>query len=235
MIPIAQMRASWAGAMGLVQFMPSEYFTLAFDLDGDGKRDIWGSVGDALASAANQLKAKGWVSGRPWGIEARVPASADCSLEGPGNMRPIGEWARLGFTRADGKAFSPAEATWPAYLMMPGGGYGPAFLVTDNFIALRAYNTSDLYALFVGNLADRIAGGGAFVTAWGNVGMIPARDIEETQALLKAAGADITKIDGRIGSNTRGVIGRYQRARGLRVDCWPTRDLLAHLRSSARK
>ena len=234
-ISVPGMRASWAGAMGLVQFMPSEYFPLAVDLDGDGKRDIWTSVGDALASAANQLKAKGWISGRPWGIEARVPGTSDCSLEGPDNMRPLGEWARLGFTRADGKGFSTAEAAWPAYLMMPGGGYGPAFLVTENFVALRAYNTSDLYALFVGNLADRIAGGGAFAAPWGAIGMIPASEIEETQALLKAAGAPISKLDGRIGSNTRGVIGRYQRAKGLSVDCWPTRELLSHLRGAARK
>lgn len=232
-ITIATMRTSWAGAMGLTQFMPSEFYSMAVDLDGDGRKDIWGSIGDALASAANQLKQKGWVTGLPWGFEVKVPNKAACNLEDHGNVRPISEWAKLGFKPAAGAAFRPQDNDTSAYLLMPAGAFGPAFLVTENYVVIRRYNTSDLYALFVANLSDRIRGGSDFVTPWAGVAQVPTRDIEEIQTRLQAAGAQISKIDGRIGSNTRGVIGRYQAARGLAVDCWPTPALLQHLRAVA--
>jgi lytic murein transglycosylase len=234
-ISIEAMRSSWAGAMGLTQFMPSEYFTLAYDLDGDGRRDIWTSIGDALASAANQLKSKGWLPGAPWGIEVKLaPGRADCSLEGPDRMQPIEAWAALGLAPATDRPFTPAERQLAAYLMMPAGAYGPAFLVTENFLVIKRYNMSDLYALFVGNLADRIAGGGDFRAVFQDVAQLPTREIEEVQRALTARGVPMAKIDGKIGSNTRGEIGRFQRARGLKVDCWPTRELLAYLRSASK-
>lgn len=234
-ITIPAMRSSWAGAMGLTQFMPSEFYSTAVDLDGDGRKDIWGSVGDALASAANQLKLKGWVTGLPWGFEVKVPGKAACNMEDHDNVRPIKEWASLGFRPVAGPAFRPQDADTRAYLLMPAGAFGPAFLVTENYIVIRRYNTSDLYALFVANLSDRIRGGADFVTPWTGVAQIPTRDIAEIQTRLQAAGAQISKIDGRIGSNTRGVIGRYQAERGLAVDCWPTPGLLQHLRSAASR
>ncbi|HRD76333.1 MAG TPA: lytic murein transglycosylase [Hyphomicrobiaceae bacterium] len=234
-ITIEAMRSSWAGAMGLTQFMPSEYFALAYDLDGDGRRDIWGSVGDALASAANQLKGKGWLTGQPWGIEVRLAlGGADCSYEGPDRTQPIAAWAKLGVLPVSGRAFSASELQLPAYLMMPAGAYGPAFLVTENFLVIKRYNMSDLYALFVGNLSDRIAGGGEFRTAFRDIAQLPTRDIEEVQRLLASAGVPMAKIDGKIGSNTRGEIGRFQRARQIKVDCWPTGELLAHLRARTK-
>jgi lytic murein transglycosylase len=234
-IAVASMRSSWAGAMGLTQFMPTEYYSTAVDLDGDGRKDIWGSVGDALASAANQLKLKGWITGLPWGFEVKVPSGAACNMEAHDNMRPLSEWEGLGFRPVSGGSFPPKHRDTRAYLLMPAGAFGPAFLVTENFITIRRYNTSDLYALFVANLSDRIRGGGDFVTPWSGIGQVPTRDIAEIQTRLKSAGAPISIIDGRIGSNTRGVIGRYQAARGLKVDCWPTPALLQHLRLAAPK
>lgn len=229
------MRSSWAGAMGLTQFLPTEFYGSGHDLDGDGRVDLFNSVPDALGSAAKQLKQKGWTLGLPWGLEVRTGAKVDCAEEGPRNARSLAEWARLGVARSDGRDLPPEHASAQAYLMSPGGTFGPQFLVSDNFKVIRAYNTSDLYALFVGHLSDRIAGAGDFRTAWAEIRQLANRDIEEIQARLKSAGHDIDKVDGRIGSNTRWQIGLYQRKHGLKVDCWPTEALLAHVRGNERR
>jgi lytic murein transglycosylase len=231
-VPRAKMRSSWAGAMGLTQFMPSEYFTHAHDLDGDGDTDIFNSIPDALASAARQLKGKGWVPGQTWGYEVRLSPRTDCSLEGPTQARPIAEWAKLGVVRARGRPWTEKELSLEAYLMSPAGGYGPSFLVLENYKVIRLYNMSDLYAVFVGHLADRIAGGGDFETPWGGVAPQKTRTISEIQERLKAQGYEVEKIDGKVGSNTRKLIGTYQRTNKLKVDCWPTDAVLAHLRAS---
>jgi lytic murein transglycosylase len=232
-ITIEAMRSSWAGAMGLPQFMPSELALHAYDLDGDGRKDIWTSVPDALASAAKQLKSKGWISGLSWGFEVVLPAKVDCALEGPVDERPVAEWVRMGLKRIDGKPFPKSAEQHKAYLMSPGGTHGPIFLATENFKVIRAYNTSDLYAVFVGHLSDRIAGGGDFATPWQGIVQMPTADIEETQRLLKERGFAIDRIDGKIGSNTRRQIGQFQRRAGLRVDCWPGRPTLMRLRDPA--
>ncbi|MEQ1712676.1 MAG: lytic murein transglycosylase [Hyphomicrobium sp.] len=229
----ADMRASWAGAVGLTQFMPTEYFLHAYDLDRDGKTDIFRSVPDALASAARQLQGKGWVRGQSWGIEVALPPNGDCAYEGPLQSRTLGDWAKLGFKRAAGQPFSAKDLASEAYLMSPAGGYGPSFLVFENYKVIRKYNTSDLYAVFVGHLADRIAGGGDFAARWGGTGPQNTRVIEQIQEQLKAKGFDVEKIDGKIGSNTRKVIGTYQRANRLKVDCWPSNAVLDHLHGRA--
>ncbi len=234
-VPRSLMRASWAGAMGLTQFMPSEYFKHAHDLDGDGKTDIWHSVPDALASAASQLKGKGWVAGETWGYEVKLTREADCGYEGPTQERPIAEWAKLGLKRANGKPWTEAQLALNAYMMSPAGGYGPSFLVLENYKVIRRYNMSDLYAVFVGNLADRIAGGGDFVTPWGGMGPQKTRNIEQIQQRLMALGYDVEKIDGKVGSNTRKVIGQYERANNLKVDCWPSDAVLDHVRKTASR
>jgi len=234
-VPRADMRSSWAGAMGLAQFMPSEYVHHARDMDGDGRADPFRSVGDALGMAAYTLKAKGWVLGQSWGHEVAVPASADCSLEGPTQARPLSAWVNLGFKPLGERSFDPEHGQSEAYLMMPSGAYGPAFLVFENYRVIRRYNTSDLYAVFVGNLTDRIAGGGDFLTPWAPIGAPRTRTTAEVQERLKAAGYEVEKIDGKIGSNTRKIIGAYQKANGLKADCWPSEALLAHLRTTAAR
>jgi lytic murein transglycosylase len=225
-----KMRGSWAGAMGLTQFMPSEFYGSGIDLDGDGRLDLFGSTADALGSAARQLQQKGWIKGLPWGIEVKLGSDVDCANEGPANSRPIGDWAKLGVARADGKPFAAALLKHEAYLMSPAGAFGPSFLATDNFKAIRAYNMSDLYAVFVGHLADRIAGGGDFRTPWRQIRQLPDRDIAEIQSQLKQRGAAIDKIDGKIGSNTRWQIGQYERRARIDVGCWPRQEVLEHLR-----
>lgn len=230
-VPRAKMRASWAGAMGLTQFLPSEFFIHVHDMGGDGYADLFDSIPDALASAARQLHNHGWIRGVEWGYEVIIPKSSDCAEEGPVGERTFAEWFALGFKR-------PADRPWPAgikdqkaYLMSPAGAFGPSFLVTENFKAIRKYNTSDLYATFVGNLADRIRGGGDFVTPWQDIGAQKTAVIRAVQQGLKDAGHPITVIDGFIGSNTRREAGQFQRAAGIAVDCWPTPRLAQKLKS----
>jgi lytic murein transglycosylase len=222
--------SSWGGAMGLTQFMPSQYYSVAFDLDGDGRKDIWNSVSDALASTANQLKDKGWNTEQPWGFEVKLPAGKTCELEGPPHARSVREWANLGIARVRGKAFPDHLLDTEAFVLTPGGAHGPAFLAFENYMVIKRYNMSDLYAVFVGNLADRIAGGEAFGTSWGKVVQLSASGVAEIQERLKARGYAISKIDGKAGMNTRALIGAYQEASRLQVDCWPSAALLTHLR-----
>lgn len=227
-IPREDMKSSWAGAVGLTQFMPTEYLKYADDGDGDGKADIWRSIPDALASAARQLEGKGWKRGVGWGYEVRTGEKADCALEGPPDERPIAKWAELGLKRADGKSFSASQLAEVAYLMSPAGTYGPQFLATENFKVIRLYNTSDLYALFVGHLSDRIRGGGDFTAPWASFAQPRTQTVHDLQVRLKALGYPMDKLDGKIGSNTRKQIGLYQRANGLKVDCWPSEAVLSH-------
>ena len=150
------MRASWAGATGLTQFLPSEFYKHGVDFDGDGRRDIWHSVPDALASAAQQLVNKGWQPGVRWAYEVRAPANVDCTIGVPEVTKPIGEWLRQGFVPVRGQQLSATEQAQPASLLQPEGIYGPAFLTTKNYFVIKEYNFSDLYVLFVGHLSDRM-------------------------------------------------------------------------------
>ncbi len=228
------LKSSWGGAMGLTQFMPSYYYQLAYDLDGDGRKDIWNSVPDALASTANQLRDKGWIAKLPWALEVRLPPQVSCQLEGPPQSRAVREWVKLGVKRVRNEAFPPHVLDAEAFVLTPAGANGPVFLAFENFMVTKRYNMSDSYAVFVGNLADRIAGGGDFEASWSKVVQMSAHGIAEIQERLKAAGYPISKIDGKAGMNTRALIGAYQHAQGLKTDCWPTEATLKHLRA-ARK
>lgn len=229
-MPRKKMRSSWAGAMGLTQFMPSEFESFAKDFDGDGTADVFSSVPDALASAAAQLAGKGWVRGQTWGYEVIVPDRADCAFEGPTQERSLADWVALGFKRVGGRKWPAHMMDKTAYLMMPGGAYGPAFLVTENFKVIRRYNMSDLYAVFVGHLADRIQGGGDFVTPWTSNAKQRSDVIANIQGQLKKAGYPVSVVDGKIGSNTRYVVGLYQRQHNFKADCWPSQKVLQQLK-----
>jgi len=231
-VPRKKMRASWAGAMGMTQFMPSEFFAHGADPSGDGYADLFDSVPEALASAARQLRDKGWDSAAPWGLEIEIPASSDCAEEGPPGSRTLAEWQQIGYRRVAGRRFPARLMNKQAYLMSPAGAYGPSFLVLQNFKVFRAYNTSDLYATFVGHLADRIAGGGDFITPWTPIGPQRTRIIRAVQQGLKDRGYSISVVDGFIGSNTRRQVGQFQRANGMKVDCWPTEAVLERLEAS---
>lgn len=229
-VAIADFKASWAGAFGLTQFMPSDFYKYAVDFDGDGRRDLLRSVPDALASAAVQLATYGWDKNHPWGWEMRAPNSPDCSLEGLAHVQPMRDWLKLGYIRADGQPMPAAMMDLPLMLLMPAGTYGPAFLTTNNFQVIKAYNFADLYALFVGHLADRMSGGAPFVQPWGTVTPTPEREAQEMQTHLRAAGFEIEKIDGKVGTKTRSALGSYQKRQGLKLDCWPTPATLQQMR-----
>jgi lytic murein transglycosylase len=229
-VAIGAMRSSWAGALGQPQFMPSSYLEFAADGDGDGRADIWGSEADTLASIGNYLARHGWVAGRDWGFEVTVPASVSCALEGPDQGRPIAEWEALGIARVGGRPFPAPERRGEGYLLMPAGRHGPAFLVTPNFYALKAYNTSDLYALFVGHVGDRIAyGTGGFAGRWGEVGGLARSDVAALQRALEARGHDVGGADGLPGYRTRRAIGRWQAATGQAATCFPEPNMSAAL------
>ncbi|MDN2568215.1 lytic murein transglycosylase [Aquibium sp. A9E412] len=225
------MKSSWAGALGQPQFLPSSFLKYAVDGDGDGRRDIWGSSVDTLASIANYLAAHGWVAGRDWGFEVVVPETVSCALEGPDRGRPIAAWAEMGIRRVGGKAFPAHERAGEGYLMMPAGRHGPAFLVTPNFYVLKDYNESDLYALFVGHAADRIAYGDIrFAAGWDRLAAMTRGDIAAMQTRLVAMGYDVGGVDGLPGFKTRRSIGDWQARNGLAPTCFPDRRLAEALR-----
>jgi lytic murein transglycosylase len=232
----SEMRSSWAGAMGLTQFLPSEFYKQGVDFDGDGRADIFTSVPDALASAAKQLLDKGWQAGGRWGYEVRKPAGLDCTLSDPERKMPLGDWISRGFVPLQGEgAVGPAARREPASLLLPEGTYGPAFLTPNNYFVIKEYNFADLYVLFVGQLADRIADPGARPTQWGKAPLMRTRDVEELQRRLAAQGLYADKVDGKAGMKTRAALGAYQRAEGLKVDCWPSEAVLARLRARPGK
>jgi lytic murein transglycosylase len=228
-IKLADMRSSWAGAMGLTQFMPSDYFKYAVHFDGDGRADIWHSVPDALASTAKQLAGKGWQRGVRWAYEVRPPENVDCTIGVPDNISPIGDWLKRGYVPAYGRKISAGERAETASLLQPAGLYGPSFLTTKNYFAIKEYNFSDLYVLFVGHLADRIVGGKPFETPWRKVAQLPTRDLDRMQRILTDRGFYHDKIDGKAGMKTRAALGEYQKRNGLKVDCWPTAAVLTNM------
>lgn len=221
----AEMRGSWAGAMGHTQFMPSSYLKHAVDFSGDGHADIWNSTADALASTANYLRNHGWTPGLPWGMEVTLPSGFD-HRGGTGSFASL---AAAGVRRADGRAL---PSSGEGRLFYPAGHRGPVMLLTSNFDVIKAYNSSDAYALAVGHLGDRIGGGGDLRANWPV--QHPRLDMagtKELQRRLASLGLYKHDADGRIGTGTREAVRRYQISAGEIPDGWPTPALLTRLRS----
>ncbi|MGE0211613.1 MAG: lytic murein transglycosylase [Parvibaculaceae bacterium] len=227
-IPRKILKSSWAGAMGHMQMLPAVVLKYGIDFDGDGHPDIWSSVPDALATAANFLRQKGWKPGAPWGYEVAVPARVACSLEGPHQGRTFAEWQDLGLERTGGRKWPAGRAGEEGFLLMPAGRFGPAFLVTGNFYALKEYNTSDLYALYIGHLADRMGEDRGFEGRWDKVPTYTRGQVKALQETLSAHGYNIGEtLDGLIGFRTRVAVGLYQEKTGLPVNCWPGPETMA--------
>ena len=222
----SKMRSSWAGAMGHTQFLPSDFRNYAVDFNGDGRRDIWGTIPDALASTANFLAKNGWQKGKAWGYEVRLPDNFDCTLEGLPNARTIKEWIDLGVTRAFDRKFRAERLPEKVHLMAPAGTLGPAFLVLENFEVFRSYNKADLYALYVGHVADRILFSGNFEGGWTRVESFSRDEMRRLQTKVTQEGYEVGKIDGLIGSRTRSAVGQWQKKLGHKVTCYPPRSLL---------
>ena len=226
-----RMTGSWAGAMGHTQFMPTSFMAHAADFDGDGRRDIWNSAPDALASTANYLKAAGWTPGQAFGVEVVLPAGFDLDLTTPGVAQSTAEWRALGLTAPSGRDW---PSLGPTSLILPSGVRGPAFLVGQNFRAILKYNNATAYALAVGHLADRLAGRHAIAGAW------PTDDPPlgkperfELQRRLMALGFDVGPADGVMGSATRGAVRAWQKKQGLDADGWAGERLLGQVRKAS--
>ncbi|WP_217476184.1 lytic murein transglycosylase [Stutzerimonas stutzeri] len=222
-----QLRGSWAGAMGQTQFIPTTYNTHAVDFDGDGRRDIWNSSADALASAAHYLQASGWKAGQPWGFEVSLPDGFDYALADSSIRKPLSEWRRLGL-----RGLPTASDEASASLLLPAGYRGPAFLVLDNFRAILRYNNSSSYALAIGLLSERFDGAGRIRASWPQ-GEQPLSRSErlELQERLSNQGFDPGVADGIIGANTRNAIRSFQQRLGWPADGHPTQELLGRLRA----
>lgn len=227
-IPLERMQGSWAGAMGHVQFMPSVFLRHAVDADGDGRRDLWNSVPDALLSAGKFLKDLGWDPEYRWGREVLLPPGFDFAEASRSMRRPLGEWRRLGITDVNSRPV--ADLDLPATLLLPAGHRGPTFLVYPNFGVILGWNRSEYYALAVGHLADRIAGAGPLHTpAPADASRLSRDQVMQLQATLNDRGFDSGAVDGILGPATRNAIQAYQLSQGLIPDGFPGRDLLARL------
>ncbi|MFO8142814.1 MAG: lytic murein transglycosylase, partial [Marinobacter sp.] len=221
------MEGSWAGAMGHVQFMPTVFLQHAVDGDGDGRRDLWNSLPDAMMSAGRFLQSMGWDGDYRWGREVLLPDSFDFSMT-DGRRLPLSEWRSLGITDAFGKAL--AQEPIEAALVVPSGHQGPAFLVYSNFRVIMGWNRSEFYAVAVGHLADRIAGAGALQSPPPEDQPTLSRDqVIQLQETLNERGYDTGKPDGIMGSNTRKAIREFQKAEGLIADGMPSGPLLGKL------
>ncbi len=230
--PRSRLRGSWAGAMGQTQFIPSTYLATAVDQDGDGQRDIWNSSADALASAANLLAKAGWVRGQSWAREVTAPPGFDFSLtEGPKELPDW--WAERGVVAADGRAWSPQDLAGQAQLAAPAGASGPLFLLFPNHFAIREYNNSLAYALGVGLLADRFAGGRPLVRAWPLEVSLSLLDRMTAQRALAALGFDPGTPDGVVGMGTRRSLRAWQKSRGLVADGYLSGDMVARLKAES--
>ena len=224
-MPADAMLGSWAGAMGHMQFLPSNYETYGIDFDGDGVRDLSGSEADALASAALFLKASGWQSGEAWGGEVLLPDGFDHALARASITKPTIEWSRLGVRAAHG-----ALPSGEGFLLLPAGHRGPAFLVLQNFEVLKRYNPSTAYALAVARLSDCLRGCNVFAGRWPvEDGVLSFNEKMRLQQRLTALGYDTSGIDGIIGPATRAALRSWQASEGEVVDGYATRALLHRL------
>jgi hypothetical protein len=218
--------------MGQTQFIPTTFLSTAVDEDGDGKRDIWGSSTDALASAANLLKEAGWVRGQGWAREVTVPPGFDFSLTESASELPAW-WTAKGVRPADGKPWSHEDTLAKAQLIAPAGAGGPLFLLLPNHFAIRKYNNSIAYALGVGLLADRVAGAGPLVKAWPQETPLSLVDRMTAQRALTALGFSPGGSDGVVGMGTRKALREWQKARGLTADGYLSADMVRRLKAEA--
>lgn len=230
----AQLRSSWAGALGQPQFMPDVYLTTAVDWDGDGRRDIWTNRGDVAASIANYLAGRGWQRGQPVFDEVQLPDGFNYALA-DGVARPVSEWIERGVRKMGGGDWRSEERTLQSELFLPAGAAGPALLLHPNFGVIRRYNNSDRYALVVALLARAMDGGSSTLQRpWPTrAGSLNRDQTLELQTLLNGLGYDAGPADGLFGSRTRGAVRGFQADQGLAADGFPTLALLERVRARA--
>jgi membrane-bound lytic murein transglycosylase B len=226
------MVGSWAGAMGHFQFLPSTFLAYAVDFDGDGRKDIWINTTDAFASAANFLVKSGWKAVVPWGYEVVMPKNFPWEQSGADNRQPVAHWQQLGVRLPGGGNLTQSQEK--GAILLPAGWQGPAFVVLNNFFTTLRWNNSHLYAISVGHLADRIAGKGPFkAKPPAEEERLSREEIEEMQGYLNALGYDTGKPDGKVGPMTRKALRAFQMANGYPADAYPTRAIIAAMKTMA--
>ena len=222
-----RMIGSWAGAMGQTQFLPSNFLAYAVDADGDGRRDIWGSMADVMASTANFLSRAGWQAGKPWGDEVRLPPGFDFGRADTAVRQSTAQWAAEGLRAVEGQQLPEFD---DGTILLPAGARGPAFLVGPNFRAILRYNNSTSYALAVGLLAQRLRGGSGVQASWPrDLVALTRSQLLELQSALNQRGFASGTPDGVMGPATRDGLRRYQRSVGLPADGYPSVELLQRL------
>lgn len=227
-IAAEDMKGSWAGAMGHTQFIPSSFEAYAVDGDGDGRRDIWDSIPDVMASTANYLDRAGWQSGQPWGVEVRLPEGFDYAQT---ERRSSAEWRNQGVKAQQGELPNFDSAA----IVIPAGANGPAFLVGANFRAILRYNNATSYALAVATLGDAIAGREGIQHSWPrDQAPLTRDDVQELQRALNRVGYSVGGADGVMGPNTRQGLRNFQRDQGLIPDGFATQELLEQLRQRSQ-
>ena len=223
----AQMVGSWAGAMGQTQFLPTNFLAYAVDADGDGRRDLWGSLADVMASTANFLASSGWQAGQPWGLEVRLPAEFDHARADANVRQSTAQWAREGVQAMDG---APLPTLADAAILLPASARGPAFLVGNNFRTILRYNNANSYALAVNLLAQQLAGGSVVQSVWPrDLQLLSRSQLLTLQTALNARGFNSGAPDGVVGPATQRGVRLYQLSLGLPADGYPTLDLLQRL------
>jgi len=226
-ITAERMQGSWAGAMGHTQFMPSVFLRYALDYDGDGKRDLWGSLPDALASAANFLRGIGWQKEQRWGREVSLPKNFPYEKAGLATRLSLQQWQALGVRQSSGADLPKDDMQ--ASLLVPTGHEGPAFLVYDNFHVIMRWNRAEAYALAVGHLADRINGAGTLKRQPVQAPRLSREQIVNLQTVLNEKGFSAGEPDGVLGPGTRAAVSRYQQSRQQVADGFVSKTLLDEL------
>lgn len=218
---------SWAGAMGAVQFMPSNVIAYGVDADNDGKIDLWNNQADILASAANFLEHLGWSRGEKWGREVTISEDFNYEFVGLKTKKQLDEWQALGIRSAN-RSNLP-ESSMAASLILPMGYKGPAFLVYQNFRSILGWNHSTLYALAVGHLADRLSGGGSLLATPIDEPLLKRDDVMAIQQTLSLLGYDAGEADGIAGPKTRAAAKDFQKDIGMVTDGYVGYELFQRL------
>lgn len=232
-VKLEEMKGSWAGAMGQVQFMPSNYLKYSVDGDGDGKINLWKSLPDAFYSAGNFLKALGWDKSQPWGYEVTLPQKFNYALADGKTARSVDQWGKVGVKKANGKPLKDSQKK--AYLVLPSDYRGPAFLVFDNFKVIKRWNNSTNYAIAVGYLSQRITDGPALSKSRPKDDRALSRkQLKELQQLLNRLGHKAGKPDGVAGSMTRSALRQFQKRQKLPADGYPSLKVLQQLRKASK-
>ena len=222
-------KGSWAGAMGHFQFIPTTFEGYAIDADGDGKKDIVDNLYDSALSAGNYLFSMGWHKGSRWGREVLITRLLPWERVYDGQPKTVHDWFQMGLVPANGDVWTEDDLKMTAHLLMPMGINGPIFLTYPNFQIIKRWNNSDLYALAIGLLADRIVDQQTQIYAHRTDERLKVEEVEELQQKLTEKGYYKGKIDGKIGKKLQHAIRKVQKEFGMQQDGYPTKDFILKL------